>query len=82
MEEKLQELQRKLADEESGRKGMETVMSQMTEKQLTEKDNLLKVFSLEIRVFLPERNLGGINTMHIGFCGLIPTNFVLGDGIA
>jgi hypothetical protein len=46
MEEKLQELQKKLADEESERKGMATVMSQMTEKQLGEKDNLLKVLFL------------------------------------
>jgi chromosome segregation ATPase len=42
MEEKLQELQKKLADEESERKGMATAMSQMTEKQSSEKDNLVK----------------------------------------
>ena len=46
MEEKLEELQKKLADEESERKGMETVMSQMTEKQLSETDNFLKVLFL------------------------------------
>ena len=43
MEEKLQELQNKLADEESERKAMSISMSEMTEKQSAEKSILIKV---------------------------------------
>ena len=43
MEEKLQELQKKLAEEESDKKGMSTIISQMTEKQSVEKENMLEV---------------------------------------
>ena len=43
MEEKLQELQNKLADEESERKAMSISMSEMTDKQSAEKSILIKV---------------------------------------
>ena len=43
MEEKLQQLQNKLADEESERKAMSISMSEMTEKQSAEKSILIKV---------------------------------------
>lgn len=42
MEEKLQELQNKLADEESERKAMSLSMSEMTDKQSAEKSILIK----------------------------------------
>ena len=43
MEEKLQELQNKLADEESERKAMSISMSEMTDKTSAEKSILIKV---------------------------------------
>ena len=43
MEEKLQELQNKLADEESERKAISISMSEMTDKQSAEKSILIKV---------------------------------------
>ena len=43
MEEKLQQLQKKLGDEESERKEMTIQMSQMNEKQSEEKETILKV---------------------------------------
>ena len=43
MEEKLQQLQKKLGDEESERKEMTILMSQMNEKQTEEKDKFQKV---------------------------------------
>ena len=43
MEEKLQELQNKLADEESERKAMSISMLECTEKQSAEKSILIKV---------------------------------------
>ena len=43
MEEKLQQLQKKLGDEESERKEMTILMSQMNEKQTEEKDKFKKV---------------------------------------
>merc|ERR1712027_129607 len=42
MEEKLQQLQKKLGDEESERKEMTVLMSQMNEKQTEEKDKFQK----------------------------------------
>merc|ERR1712154_590789 len=42
MEEKLQQLQKKLGDEESERKEMTIQMSQMNEKQSEEKETILK----------------------------------------
>ena len=43
MEEKLQQLQKKLGDEESERKEMTILMSQMNEKQTEEKEKVSKV---------------------------------------
>ena len=43
MEEKLQQLQKKLGDEESERKEMTILMSQMNEKQKEEKEKVSKV---------------------------------------
>ena len=43
MEEKLQQLQKKFGDEESERKEMTILMSQMNEKQTEEKEKVSKV---------------------------------------
>jgi len=56
MEEKLQELQKKLTNEESERKGMSTLMSEMSEKQSTEKDSLSKeIGSLRVNLDTEKR---------------------------